>query len=191
MRTDRIKKQLITTLIVFILFSTLFSVQSTAINSNVYNSSSGEEDSFGGYIVQFIDEPLSVFKNRFKDRLKNVFSNLAETVSNRLFNENVTNHKEKLLSIQENAKEDILEILGNDRPLKGLFSKTFTNVFNGMFIKHVSEGIIEKIRELPYVKSVFPNRKISICLDESIPVINADDAWQLQGCQNSAFRYRC
>jgi len=176
MRTDRIKKQLIATLIVLILFSTLFSVNSTAVNSNVSNL---EEDSFGGYIVQFIDEPLSVYKTRFKDRLKNAFSNLAETVSNRLLNENVSRHKEKLLSVQEDAKQDILEILGNDRPLKGLFSKTFTNVFNGIFIKHVSEGIIEKIRKLPYVKSVFPNRKISICLDESVPVINADDAWQL------------
>jgi len=175
MRKDRIKKQLITILILLSLFSTLFSFSSTASKSN-FSSFNG--DSLNGYIIEFEDEPLSVFKTRFKDFIKNIFVNIAETVSNRLLNENVTLHKEKILSVQETAKRDILDILGNDRPLKNIISKTFTNVFNGFFIKDVSESIIEKIKKLPYVKNVYSNQKIIINLDESIPVINADDAWQ-------------
>ena len=144
MRTDRIKKQLIAILIVFILFLTLFSVNSTAVNSNVSNL---EEDSFGGYIVQFIDEPLSVFKIRFKDRLKNVFSNLAETVSNRLLNENVTQHKEKLLSVQEDAKGDILEI---DIPE------------HDKFISNIPYSITGPILEAIFFKSIPPEGILTI-----------------------------
>ena len=177
MLLDRKKNQLISLLIIFILFSSIFIPVSSA-KSNISNSSIKNKN-YNGFIIEFVDEPLMVFINQLKEQIRNSISNLAETVKNEIFNESIANHKEKIKSVQTNAKKDILDLIGKAKDNEGFFSKTFSKIFNGVLIKDVSDSIIQKIKNLPYVKNVYPNVKISICLDKSIPVINADDVWEL------------
>jgi len=51
-------------------------------------------------------------------------------------------------------------------------------LFNGISIKNIRYDQVQKIKNLPYVKNVIPNMKIYAKLDESIPLINADDVWR-------------
>ena len=97
-------------------------------------------------------------------------------------NSQIQNYKEKLISIQKRAKIDILNLLGQEN--SSIFSSEFIDIFNGISIKNISKEIIEKIKDLPYVKDVVPNTKISIQLDDSIPLINADETWKLKDNSN-------
>ena len=129
------------------------------------------------YIIEFNEEPLIRFKNLLKIRLKNEFFNLSEKIANSFFIKIIQNYKNQLLSIHKNAKEDILKILGKDDTFDDIFHKEFINVFNGISIKNITYELVQRIKDLPYVKTVLPNNKISATLDESVPLINADDMW--------------
>ena len=54
----------------------------------------------------------------------------------------------------------------------------FTDVFNGISLNITSQEA-EQLKESPYVKAVYPNYKVNITLMDSVPLINADDVWQL------------
>jgi len=176
-------KKLLTILVTAFFISTLFSVFFTASGDKIssYSIKTGENSkvNFDGYIIQFVDEPISVFKNKLRVKMKEFFSDLASLVSSSLFNQKLVQYKDKLLLVHKTAKEYILKLLGNDKESEEIFSRSFTGLFNGMSIKNVPDDVVEKIRNLPYIKSITPNRKISVCLDESVPIIGADDVWRL------------
>jgi len=175
--------KLLTILVVAFFISTLFSAFFTASGTKLSNYSikvgENSEVNFDGYIIQFVDEPISVFKNQLRIKMKEFFSDLASFVFNSLFNQKIVQYKDKLLSVHKTAKEYILKLLGNEESSEKIFSSSFTGLFNGMSIKNVPDDVVEKIRNLPYIKSIAPNRKISACLHESVPLIGADDVWRL------------
>jgi len=175
--------KLLTILVAAFFISTLFSAFFTAAGNKISNypikTVENSEVNFDGYIIQFVDEPISVFKNQFRVKMKEVFSDLASLVFNSLFNQKIVQYKDKLLLVHKTAKEYILKLLGNDEASEKIFSRSFTGLFNGMSIKNIPDDVVEKIRNLPYIKSIAPNRKISACLHESVPIIGADDVWRL------------
>jgi subtilisin family serine protease len=58
------------------------------------------------------------------------------------------------------------------------------NVLNVVFIQDVSENDVESIKSIPGVLSVSPDIAVEATLSESVPLINADDVWQLNAQGN-------
>ncbi|MDH7507457.1 MAG: S8 family peptidase, partial [Candidatus Thermoplasmatota archaeon] len=98
--------------------------------------------------------------------------------------QNIKNHKKQLLSIHNNAKKEIIKILEKKNLSNEIFLKEFINVFNGVSIKNIPDEFIQKIKDLPYVKNIIPNYKISATLDVSVPLINADELWKMKDSNN-------
>ena len=165
----RINRKLYAILIVVFLLTMLFNVSSVALSNQTSNlvdkTSVDDEPDFDGYIIQFNEEPVLRFKNRLKEKIKTFFSHLTEKTADVLLTQNVQNYKDKLLSIHRYAKEDVLKLIGNDLASERTFSMDFTDLFNGIKIKETSVEIVEKIRDLQYVKKVTPDYKISVALD--------------------------
>ena len=178
----RSNRRLFTILLVVLLLTTLFNLSSVALNNKTSNLidkiSIDDESDFNGYIIQFNEEPVLKFKNRLKDKIKTFFSHLTEKAANVLLMKNVQNYKDQLLSLHKNAKEEVLSIIGKNFASESIFSRDFINLFNGIKIKDIPVEFVEKIKVLPYVKRVTSDYKISIALDESIPLIEADVVWQ-------------
>jgi len=174
-------RRLFTILIILLLLTTLFNINSVALSNQTSNPvdkiSVDNELDFDGYIIQFKEEPVLKFKHRIKEKIKTFFSHITEKAADVLLNKNVQNYKDKLLSIHRNAKEDVLKLIGSDLSSEKICSREFTDLFNGIKIKDIPVEIVEKIRDLPYVKKVTPDYKISIALDGSIPCIDADEIW--------------
>ena len=155
-------KRICSVLLVIFLFSTLFNV-STGISLNKL-SFKVDNSEFNGYIVQFYEEPIIKYKNRFASKISDFF-----------LSEKIQNYKNKLLSIHKIAKEEITKLIGIDD--NKFFFTEFFNLLNGICIKNISRNFINKIKNLSYVKDVIPNYKVHINTDKSVPLIGADEIW--------------
>jgi parallel beta-helix repeat protein len=61
--------------------------------------------------------------------------------------------------------------------------REFKNVFNG-FSADIFRSDIEKIKNLPHVKAVYPDSVVSIALQDGVPLINATEVWQMKDSNN-------
>jgi len=59
----------------------------------------------------------------------------------------------------------------------------FKNTFNGVALL-ITEGELETIRSSPYIKSIYPNYVMTTHLRDSVPLIGADRAWELDADGN-------
>lgn len=167
----RYNKRLFAALFIFFLLLLPLNFSLIAVSVSITNSIDNNLD-FGGYIVQFNDEPVLKFKTRFIESIKCLFSNLTEKAEGIFLNEKLQEYQSKILSVHNRAKEDIANIIENFK-----ISQEFFNLFNGIFIRDIENDDIEKIKDLPYVKDIIPNSIISVNLDESVPLIDADEVW--------------
>lgn len=135
------------------------------------------------YILQFLDEPLFKFRNRILLNANNNLISKSNITQDLISLKKFENYKLKLFLTHLNAKIDILKFL-NLKKSSNIFSKEFFGVFNGISIKNIPKNIIDKIKVLPYVKNIIPNEKISVCLDKSVSIINADKVWELKDPYN-------
>ena len=165
-----------TILIVFLLLCTSLSV--SAINLS-YNDENQNTNKNNEYIIQFNEDPIFTFKNKLRENSKEILSDTVEKILNKVFNQNTIIYKNKIIALHYRAKKDILKILGDEANLNEVFSKDFFMLFNGISVKNIPYNTVNEIKELPYVKDVIPNIKISAALDESAPLINADDVWKM------------
>ena len=171
----RIIRYLLIILITLIILSTLYNNSSDGLV--IQNYISNKSTNFEGYIIQFNEEPIVEFMNKLKTRIKNNFLDLSEKIEKMFIIQYIKNYKNKLLSDHKNAKEEILKILGNNGLSKKILLKEFIEIFNGITIKNISYELVQKIKDLPFVKTVMPNYKISVTIDESVDLVNADDVW--------------
>jgi len=170
-------RKLLAILTIVLLLSTLYGPQSVAVWSNVAQNNSANSDVYDGHIIKFDGEPLSIFENRIRNEMKNLFLHSTEKAFNYLLAKRVLEHKNKILLIQGNVKENILKLV--DKNPKDIFSKEFSGLFNGMVVTKLPDAILEKIEDLPNVEFVVPDYEIKVALNDSIPLINADDVWNL------------
>jgi len=156
-------------IIVFIFLFTFYVPHANALVFNLKENKLIDEDivDYNRYIIKLEDEPVSVFKQRL----------ISE---GNFFAQRLVEYKNKILSTHDNVKKSIENLL--DEKLKSLkiFSLEFTDLFNGIVVENLPRDLLYKVEELPYVESVNPDYKISVCLDESVPLINADDVWALK-----------
>ena len=153
--------------ILMLFVSNCFNLGSLAIET--HTTTTNRDKDFDGYIIQFIDEPLIRFKICLAGKIKDALLNL-----------DIKTQKNKILTIHQKAKEDINRLTGESSFSSDIISREFFDIFNGIVVKNIPDDVVNEIRDLPYVKSVTPNYKISAALDQSVPLINADDVWKLK-----------
>lgn len=129
-----------------------------------------------GYIIQLRDKPLLEFVNNLKNKLSSSFISL-KNCKNIFSSSEFISYKEKIESLHLKAKEDIKNILNTE---ENIISNEFSILFNGFSIKKVSDGIVEKIANLPYVEKIFKDSILEQNLADSVPLIEADKVWELQ-----------
>ena len=74
----------------------------------------------------------------------------------------------------------ILELVDCDCTSDCFFIDEFTNIFNGFAIGDIPKKIVNLIESLPFVEGVYPNHIFKVNLEDSVPLINADDVWKLK-----------
>jgi len=107
------------------------------------------------FIIQLKGEPILKYKRTKAKTSHKIFS-----------------YKLKVLNTQKTVAS-ILSKMGIH------VKKKFYNVFNGMVVE-ASEEEIKKIKEMDQIKAVYPDKKLHILLNESVPLINADKVWNLK-----------
>jgi subtilisin family serine protease len=173
---------------IFAFFSTVFIMinifSSTLISGYIINSEKNTTAASyeNSYIIRFKQDSLS----SYRDKLKNsIFSDLSEKNLKNLIDEKVLEYKESLLNLHSRAEKDILNILGDAFKSQQIFTKRFTSLFNGIVVKNIPSDKVSLIGSLSYVESITPDRKLKVFLDDSVPLINADDVWELHDKQGS------
>jgi subtilisin family serine protease len=85
----------------------------------------------------------------------------------------INNQRNKIQNVHNSFKENIESRFASKKILN-----EYSNIFNGVALD-ISENEANEIKKLDYVKEVYPNYLVNITLDESVPLINADDVWNL------------
>ena len=146
------------------------------VSNKKSNSIFGSKNYFDGYIIEFVEDSLLEFKNVLRKRINDFVIKFSGNSRDSFLRTQIQNHKEKLIEIQNQVKAEILKILDMDNA--EIFSNEFIDIFNGISIKNISDKEILKIKELPNVRDVIPNTKITVQLDVSVPLINAVETWK-------------
>ncbi|MCK4589762.1 MAG: S8 family serine peptidase [Nanoarchaeota archaeon] len=123
-----------------------------------------EEPEGFGYIIQFKEEPVVVKEFQLKE--KGFSPTEIKDISKK--------HRQKIEATQQKTIADIENILGR----KDLRIKKIQNVLNAIAID-IPYEIAEEIKEWPDVKAVCEDSKVYGALGQSVPLINADDVWNL------------
>ncbi len=98
-------------------------------------------------------------------------------------------------ALEELGKSEVVEISGTGSVIAGYAAEDvgtdelqvleeYQDAFNGMVL-NITQGEAEKIKNISGVKAVYPNYKVDISLSESVPLINANDVWQLDANGNN------
>jgi len=137
-----------------------------------------EDKKTESYIIEFKELSLLNFRKKIRDNIDNKITNLN------IFENQINQHKNKLISLHQKAKNDILNFLGVEYSSEKTFSHDFTLLSNSIVIENIPTAIIEKIKSLSYVKSVEPDITISISYDDplswGVSKIKADKVWNLK-----------
>jgi len=160
-----LNSKIISILIIFLLVFSIFSGLTSSLRIEGQNAQTekGKE-----YIVEFTDRSLFQHINSIKNRL-----------TNSIIKSEVSNYKESLLKSHKTMKDKIISLFDEKIRNNIIFSGEFFGIFNGICIKNIPESFVEKIKNLSFVKDVFPNYHLKACLDESVPLINAPQVWKL------------
>jgi len=158
------------------------------------------EEKYEGFIIKFKEEPIRVKSNKIEQE---AIKNEMEISQMHWFNplkwfkmffslrlEHVTtsvsahiNNVEREHSL---AKSDILSVLNkksftiSDQPSSNELAllNEFDYLFNGIAL-NITKEQAKEIKKSKYIEEVYPNYEVHALMHDSIPLINADDVWQL------------
>ncbi len=141
----------------------------------------------GMFIVEMDEEPLTVAYDDYKQELLNLKENVMPIQGNYIAVETLNILKQDYVSESRIKKQRITsqkEVIVKDMiRTKAIKSdsdvkEVYTNSFSGFLIETTSDKISE-IEKIPGVKKVYPDKKVQAYLDLSVPLIDADDVWNL------------
>ncbi len=168
-------KKIIILFCTFIVISGNFSVflaNGVKLNSKNENL----EDNFGEqYIIRFRQDSLSSYRKKI---INNFIRDLSDRNLKNLIKEKINNHKNKIYHLHSKALSDIQSIVDNNFKPQNVL-KHFKSLFSGIVVKNIAPEKVPLIESLSYVDSVTLDTKLKIYLDDSVPLINADDVWKL------------
>ena len=164
---------LLSFLIIFTSITPIFSATQIKINTEIKENKNCT-NLLNDYIIQFTNEPVLVYKNNLIKNIQDEISKIYKTNIKSYINQQTYDYKTKIKNIQNFVLDKIKNII-DDR--KNIDYETYDLLFNGMTIKNIPDNLISKIEKIPFVKKIFPNKHIKMCIDESVEIINADDVW--------------
>ena len=124
---------------------------------------------FNGYIIQLKDEPVSKI---YVEELKNVEKGLS---TKQVLKEKTNSYRKSLVDKQNTLESKIKNIYS-----KAKIDSKSQDVFNGFAVFGISEDEARQLESLPEIKKVYPNYEVYTTLMDSVPLINADDVWNLK-----------
>src|SRR3989344_8752501 len=135
-----------------------------------------------GYIIQFQDEPLASKEAHLdEDVLENKITKQSATISLKTHSEtlekNKDNAKTKIFGKINEARKSITGNAVSDSGNVQILGE-YEKVFNGIALD-ISAEEAQSIKDFPEIKNIYPNNKVNITLEDSVPLINADDVWKL------------
>lgn len=133
---------------------------------------------YDGYIIEFEQDSLLQYRNKLSSKFESFGINLKDNLKDTFLKINLENYKNNLLFKTNIFKQDILKLVSKDANLENFLIDEYRVVFNGVCVKNIPEDVVSKIKNLDYVKDVIPNNIISISLDESVSLINAENLWK-------------
>jgi parallel beta-helix repeat protein len=134
-------------------------VWNIASNAQDAGSSLDSTDTYHGYIIQLTEPAIAEYQG------------LNQKVGGASAGSG--GYKNNLIESHAEVKSRLARII----PLT-LVKREYFSVFNGLFVD-VSDKDIERIKLIPGVKAVYKNYEVKAALMDSVPLINADDAWAL------------
>lgn len=125
-----------------------------------------------GYLVELQNPPVAKFQKTLKDFVpqKGERRSLMNGYEAALFSQRLLAKKKILDEIEERNLDSPL-ILGE-----------YSEVFNGLAL-NIPESAAKKIKDMPFVKEVYPNHQVKMLLNESVPLIRADEVWRFRDDQ--------
>lgn len=146
---------------------------------------------FEGYLVEFEEEPVLKIRNEIikeierKEKVEAERGDFVNSVVDLVVDDS-EDLKSKMASKLEKQKGEIVlrresfrEELKSEGISENIVVKSFENVFSGVVVKEITLEEKGKIEKLRGVKRVTPNFEVHAFLDESVPLIGADDVWEI------------
>ncbi len=121
-------------------------------------------EEYNGFIIELKEDPVLKLKSELK--LKGSDSE----ISSMLYNQ-----RNKILNQQTILKEDVKKILGRSPKILGDFKNTFNGIAFDISLKET-----RYLKSLKNVKKIHLNLIGHTTLMDSVPQINADDAWRVE-----------
>lgn len=151
-------------------------IRSRAQEVSSENRRNTEEPKYQGYVVELKKEPVVAFREKKKKEGESISALESET----------RDHKRALQEEHEQAKADILQRLGVEPEISArgiqdggqVILREYDTVFNGIALD-ISDEQKEKIKESPFVKNISPNYQVKAFLNDSVPLVNANQVWSL------------
>lgn len=165
--------KLISVLILILLIFSIFS--STSKGLQIENEDNISYEYFN-YIIELVDTPVFTYLNNIKKEIGIYLPSIFEF----LLKNKIVNYRNLIINSHEKTIDSILSLLNEKNHKNIKISREYTGLFNGFFIENIPLNLIDKIKEMPLIKNIYPNYKFSLCLDESIPLIRASDVWNIK-----------
>ena len=115
-----------------------------------------------GYIVEMEDLPVIKYKKQQEEM--GVLAKISAANYRSLISEKQVNTLNQIKNIAKKVE----------------IGHLYRDTFNGFVVRDISEAEAKRIESLPEIKKVYPNYKVHTMLMDSVPLINADDVWNLQ-----------
>ncbi|MCS7093659.1 MAG: S8 family serine peptidase [Candidatus Aenigmarchaeota archaeon] len=133
------------------------------------NLTKNENKKKNSFIIELKEEPLFKYESKVK---------YVEKFNKNLFKSLVSTHKTKIEREQSVVKNELSKLKIN-------IKKEFKGVFNGLVVE-ANEDEIERIKKLPQVKEVHPDKEVRILVEDSIVLVNATLVWQMNDSRNNS-----
>lgn len=173
-------------------FNFATSKQSITLNNKEYNfisltnasisNSNNNLQNYQGYIITFKEKSLIEKKLEIEDLMKSGAKSLGDLKSG------LDQQKIVIENEQSQALNDIQTRIFGASKSSSIGEKVkakYQKVINGIML-NVSDSEANEIKKSPYVKAIYPNYEVHTTLMDSVPLINADDVWQMTDSQGQA-----
>ena len=151
---------------------------------NLINLQTNDELSYKGYIVELTADPLIIQKQQYASRSRSLSSSMSakqiNTIKKNLNTSRNTFKKRALSTLSKTSVVTGNAVSGKVLQVLGEYSL----IFNGLAL-NITSAEAEKIKKISGVKAVYPNYIVHAVLSDSVPMINADDVWNLDSNGNN------
>ena len=169
-----------------VILETPETITPTNTEANNFQSSQQRKDytkNYQGYLIEFEKKPIAVKKleldQKQERRGKNFFFRIFGRVilTGNTVQEDLEEYKQSLRQDNQKVKQRISQKLSEQGKILEIINEHEV-LFNGIFVDF-SDSEAKLIENVKGVKKIHKNLKVQTTLMDSVPLINADDVWDL------------